>query len=194
MANSKQKQPILDEKITKELEIVKDHFKKLILNISKNNKTNTEYSFNTEDINCFVIDNIRLILSIANKFLHLDTEKHPHILKKKGGRDVELLLENEATHNSIGIVGKSATASVTRTGKESSASKLVRSDKELASKSVKIYKDDNIQEVILTKEEVVEKQKLYEIFRENCKIHLTVIIHSITMLLYSIANCFIKIL
>ena len=171
MANSKQKQPILDEKITKELEIVKDHFKKLILNISKNNKTNTEYSFNTEDINCFVIDNIRLILSIANKFLHLDTEKHPHILKKKGGRDVELLLENEATHNSIGIVGKSATASVTRTGKESSASKLVRSDKELASKSVKIYKDDNIQEVILTKEEVVEKQKLYEIFRENCKIH-----------------------
>jgi hypothetical protein len=171
MDNSKQKQPILDEKITKELEIVKDHFKKLILNISKNNKTNTEYSFNTEDINCFVIDNIRLILSIANKFLHLDTEKHPHILKKKGGRDVELLLKNEATHNSIGIVGKSATASVTRTGKESSASKLVRSDKELASKSVKIYKDDNIQEVILTKEEVVEKQKLYEIFRENCKIH-----------------------
>ncbi|MFY8162092.1 MAG: hypothetical protein ACOVNU_12235 [Candidatus Kapaibacteriota bacterium] len=65
-----------------------------------------------------------------------------------------MLLENRI-NDSEDFVRKSAT-------KSASAS---------ATKSVGIGEYSNINKVIFTKEEVKEKQKLYKIFRKNCKIH-----------------------
>ena len=151
----------LEKKITEDLLEVTNVFGELILNISENIKTNTNYSYNTGDagdddsiINGFVINSIILILSTANIFLPLYNKQPSLLLHISGGRDASLLLENRI-NGSEDFVRKSAT-------KSASAS---------ATKSVGIGEYSNINKVIFTKEEVKEKQKLYKIFRKNCKIH-----------------------
>ena len=151
----------LEKKITEDLLEVTNVFRELILNISENIKTNTNYYYNTGDagdddsiINGFVINSIILILSTANIFLPLYNKQPSLLLHISGGRDASLLLENRI-NGSEDFVRKSAT-------KSASAS---------ATKSVGIGEHSNIQKVIFTKEEVKEKQKLYKIFRKNCKIH-----------------------
>ena len=151
----------LEKKITEDLLEVTNVFGELILNISENIKTNTNYYYNTGDagdddsiINGFVINSIILILSTANIFLPLYNKQPSLLLHISGGKDASLLLENRI-NGSEDFVQKSAT-------KSASAS---------ATKSVGIGEHSNIQKVIFTKEEVKEKQKLYKIFRKNCKIH-----------------------
>ena len=151
----------LEKKITEDLLEVTNVFGELILNISENIKTNTNYYYNTGDagdddsiINGFVINSIILILSTANIFLPLYNKQPSLLLHISGGRDASLLLENRI-NDSEDFVRKSAT-------KSASAS---------ATKSVGIGEYSNINKVIFTKEEVKEKQKLYKIFRKNCKIH-----------------------
>ena len=151
----------LEKKITEDLLEVTNVFGELILNISENIKTNTNYYYNTGDagdddsiINGFVINSIILILSTANIFLPLYNKQPSLLLHISGGKDASLLLENRI-NDSEDFVQKSAT-------KSASAS---------ATKSVGIGEHSNIQKVIFTKEEVKEKQKLYKIFRKNCKIH-----------------------
>ena len=172
----------LEKEITEDLLKVTNVFGKLILNISENIKTNTNYSYNTGDagdddsiINGFVINSIILILSTANIFLPLYNKQPSPLLPISGGRAVDSSLKQRINGRKEDIVGKSASASASKSVSKSaraSASKSATSPTSAsASASVGIGEHSNIQKVIFTKEEVKKKQKLYKIFRKNCKIH-----------------------
>ena len=182
----------LEKKITEDLLQVTNVFGNLILNISKNIKADTNYSYTGDDdsINGFVINRIIFILSRANKFLPLYNKQTSLLLPINGGRAVNSSLKKGNNGSIEAIVGRSASASDKRSATKSasasdkrSATKSVSaSDKRSVSKSASAYvsksasasvsksigigKHSNIQ-----KKEVVENRKLYKIFRENCKIH-----------------------
>ncbi len=168
----------LEKEITEDLLKVTNVFGKLILNISENIKNNTNYSYNTGDagdddsiVNGFVINSIILILSTANIFLPLYNKQPSPLLPISGGRAVDSSLKQGINGRKEDIVGKSASASASKSASKSASASATSPTSASASKSVGIGEHSNIQKVIFTKEEVKEKQKLYKIFRKNCKIH-----------------------